>query len=354
MTSRRITWIVLALMGAALLFGCHLVLRPFYSEIFLALVLSIVFYPAYEWLEAKTRRPGLSAWLMTLGTGVLFLLPVTMLGIAISNEMTNVMGKLNSSIGPSGSFEWLDRALEFVSSKLGWETSQAKDYLQSRLAGMSAAFFNQAVRSLQGIGSWIFSVIVTLVTMYFLFRNGARLVNDSKSWLPLPTQVTEQLYSETRTLMFANVYGVIAVAVGQGTLTAIGFWISGLPSALFWGSIAALLSVLPFVGAGIVWLPASLILLLRGDMVHAGILFVWGALIVSMADNVIRPIVLSERSQMNTAVMFFALLGGIDAFGLIGLFAGPIVFSLAIAVVRLLKEHSSALVSTSEPEISTS
>jgi len=151
-------------------------------------------------------------------------------------------------------------------------------------------------------------------------------------------------------LMFANVYGVLAVALAQGALTTVGFWMTGLPSGIFWGSLAALLSVLPFIGAGLIWIPAVIYLASIGALAKAGILLAWGLLVVSMADNVIRPIVLSESARMNTAIMFFALLGGIDAFGLVGLFAGPIVFSLAIAVAKLLKEYSTVVGLNSESE----
>ncbi len=353
MTPRHITWTVLALLSLLLVYGCYLVMRPFFSEVFLAIVLSIVFYPAYSWLVSKTGRPTLSAWLCTIATGLLFLLPLTMLGVVISREMKHAMDTISAAIGPTGNVEWFDRAIAFLGNQLGWDAQQTKDFLQSRLAGVSSSILSNALRSIQGLGSWIFSSIVTLVTMFFLFRGGGEVLEESKAWVPLPAHVMDSLFAETRVLMFANVYGVIAVALAQGILTGIGFWFTGLPSSAFWGAVAAILSILPLVGAGIVWLPGVLYLASTGNMTQAGILLVWSLLIVSMADNVIRPIVLSESAQMNTAVMFFALLGGIEAFGLVGLFAGPIVFSLAIAVIKLLREYSNLLGAHTEIESST-
>ncbi len=350
MTSRHLTWVVLALLSLLLAYGCFLVMKPFFSEVFLALVLSIVFYPAYAWLNQKTGRPALSAWICTIATGILFLFPLTMLGVVISREMKHTMDALNSAIGPSGNLEWFDRAVAFVGDQLGWDAVQTKDFLQSRLAGLSSSILSNAVRSIQGLGSWVFSSIITLVTMFFLFRSGSTLLQESKAWVPLPPHMMDSLFAETRVLMFANVYGVIVVALTQGTLTGIGFWVTGLPSAIFWGAIAAMFSIIPVAGAGIVWLPGVLYLASGGDFTRAGILLAWGVLIVSMADNIIRPIILSERAQMNTAVMFFALLGGIEAFGLVGLFAGPIVFSLAIAVVKLLRQYSNLLGAHTEIE----
>jgi predicted PurR-regulated permease PerM len=350
MNGRYLTWGALVLLGLGLGYASYLVLAPFFSEIFLAVVLAIVFHPAYEKVCRWTGRPGLSAWICTLATGVLFLLPVTMIGVVISREAKHAMDALSAAIGPSGNFEWFDRFVVFLSQQLGWDAGQTKEFLQSRLAGLSSSLLSNAVRSLQGLGSWVFSSVITLVTLFFLFRDGAEWLEASKDWVPLPRRMMDALYAETRVLMFANVYGVIVVALAQGALTGIGFAICGLPSALFWGALAAMFSILPLVGAGIVWLPGVLYLASSGDLMWAGILLGWGVLVVSMADNIIRPIVLSESAQMNTAVMFFALLGGIDAFGLIGLFAGPIVFSLAIAVGKLLREASAALGMKSEIE----
>jgi predicted PurR-regulated permease PerM len=341
--SRLLTWIVLALLGAGLTYGCYLVLRPFLSEIFLALVLGIVFHPAYAWVLRKTGRPNLAAWICTLATGVLFLLPVAVLGIVITQEVKNVVESLNRAIGPSGGLDWFERGIVFASEKLGWNVDQTKDFVRTKLGEIGASILSKVLTSLQGLGGWLFSSVVTLVTLFFLFRGGAELLRDSKAWAPLPPQVMDDLFEETRKLMFANVYGVLAVAFAQGTLTGLGFWFSGVPSPVLWGSVAGLLSILPFVGAGLVWIPAVIYLFATGANTAAVALLVYSLVITSNADNVIRPIVLSESAQMNTAVMFFALLGGIQAFGLVGLFAGPLVFSLAIAVVRLLREYGSAV-----------
>jgi predicted PurR-regulated permease PerM len=255
----------------------------------------------------------------------------------------NVVESLNRAIGPSGGLDWFERGIVFASEKLGWNVDQTKDFLRTKLGEIGASILSKVLTSLQGLGGWLFSSVVTLVTLFFLFRGGAELLRDSKAWAPLPPQVMDDLFEETRKLMFANVYGVLAVAFAQGTLTGLGFWFSGVPSPVLWGSVAGLLSILPFVGAGLVWIPAVIYLFATGANTAAVALLVYSLVITSNADNVIRPIVLSESAQMNTAVMFFALLGGIQAFGLVGLFAGPLVFSLAIAVVRLLREYGSAV-----------
>lgn len=339
MNSRQMTWIVLSVLGLLLLYCCYLVLAPFFSEIFLAVVLAIVFHPAYGWLSKKTGRPTLSAWICTLATGLLFLVPVTVVGVVIAQEARGVVDALTEARNHAAGSEWLDGMLNTISAKVGTNPEELREMIRTRLGAVGSAVVSSLGRSLQGIGSWLFSSVVTLVTMYFLFRGGTGLLEESKHWVPMPDEMMDGLFQEVRTLMFANVYGVVAVALAQGILTGLGFWFTGLPSPVLWGALAALLSILPLFGAGLIWVPGVIYLATTGHMMGAGILLGWGLLVVSMADNVIRPIVLSESAQMNTAVMFFSLLGGIDAFGLIGLFAGPLVFSMAIAVIKLLREQ---------------
>jgi predicted PurR-regulated permease PerM len=337
---RWVTVTVLAILACLLAYGVFLVMWPFFGEVFLAMVLAIVFYPVHADILRRTNRPTLAAWLTTLATGLLFLLPAAILSIVIAREAKHAVDLFSANIGPSGSFEWLDRITGFLNSRFGWDPAQTQEFLTSRMSGIGNSMMSNAVKSIQGVGSWLFSIAITLVTMFFLVRSGHDLLEQSKDWIPLPADMLDSLYSETKVLIFANVYGVLSVAAAQGLLTAMGLWFCGIPSPLFWGALAGVLSILPFVGAGLIWLPACIYLASTGDWTKAGILLGWGALIVSMADNVIRPMVVSEQSKTNTAIMFFALLGGIDAFGLIGIFAGPLVFSLAIAVLQMLRDQT--------------
>lgn len=350
MSGSKFTWAVLALLSLLLVYGCYLVMRPFFGEVFLAVVLAIVFYPMHSWLCRKTGWSNLSAWLSTLATGLLFLLPVGLLGIVLSGEAKNAIDSVTDVLGPTGHFAPLDRAIGFLGQQMGWDAIQVQSFLRERLNAISGSLLSNVVRTLQGLGSWLFSSVITLVTMFFLFRGGGAILVESKQWMPLPSSMMDALFEETRVQIFANVYGVVAVAIAQGLLTGLGFWMAGLPSPIFWAAVAAFFSVIPVVGAGIVWVPGVLYLAKTGDMSKAGMLLAWGVLIISMADNVIRPIVLSEKSKMNTAVMFFALLGGIEAFGLVGLFAGPLVFSLAIAVLELFRKYSAVIGLSSDEE----
>lgn len=339
MKSKWVGWWVLALLGAFLLYGSYLVLSPFFGPIFMAVILAVVLHPMHHWLLLKTRRPLLTAWLSTLATGLLFLLPLSLLGTALAGEVSRGMNLLTHA-----DLSWLDVVFGWVEKYSGIAAEEAKMMLVARLREAGGSLALNGVRALQGVGSWLLDSVVSLTTVFFLFLGGRDLLEDSKGWIPLRPELIDELYRETRLVLFANVYGVVAVAVAQGGLTGLGLLFAGLPSPFFWGTIAAGLSVLPFIGAGLVWGAGALYLLAVGSYLKASLLALWGVLVVSMADNVIRTLVLSGGSNMNAAVIFFALLGGIDAFGLIGLFVGPLVFALAITVMKLLRQESQRLV----------
>lgn len=339
MSKKWVSWWVLAGLALGLLYGSYLVISPFFGPIFMAVILGVVLHPVERWLRLKTKHPGVSASLATLGTALLFLLPLSFLGVTLGREVSHGVELFNNA-----DLSWLDVGLKWAEKYTGVGSEEMKAMMLERLRQAGGVIGMNVLNTLQGVGGWLMDSVIMLATLFFLFLSGHDLLRDSKEWIPLRSELVDALYLETKQVLFANVYGVVAVAVAQGALTSVGFLIVGLPSALFWGLVAGVLSILPFIGAGLVWGPGALYLLATGSLGKAALLAAWGALIVGMADNVIRPVVLSEGSKMHTGVMFFALLGGIQAFGLIGLFAGPLVFALAISVMTALREESQKLV----------
>ena len=160
------------------------------------------------------------------------------------------------------------------------------------------------------------------------------------AFLPLRAEQFERLFTGVSNSIVANVHGCVAVAAAQGVLMSLGFWIVGLPSPILWGLVTALCSMLPIIGSFAVWGPTTLILLLTGHWGKALILLVWSAAVVSQIDNVLRTWIMSERANMHPLLMFFALLGGVKAFGVLGLFIGPVVVSVALVALQMLREEN--------------
>ncbi len=158
--------------------------------------------------------------------------------------------------------------------------------------------------------------------------------------IPLsPVQLEKLTIGVSRTIT-ASMYGGLAVAIAQGLLLGLAFWVLGLPSPALWGMTTAIFSFVPFIGSGAIWLPAAIILMLTGHPVKGLILLAWGAGVVGLADNVVRPLVISEQMRFHPLYVFFALLGGVQAFGVIGLFVGPVALALAEALFSLIREEA--------------
>jgi predicted PurR-regulated permease PerM len=215
-----------------------------------------------------------------------------------------------------------------------------------RIQEMAAGWIQSTSRyilSLSGslagnVGSSLSQAIVAFFTLFFLFLEGSRLQEGFLQWLPIERSRAQHLLSVTVDTINANLYGVVAVSTAQGGLTALALAICGTPSWLFWGVVAAFASLVPLVGAALVWVPVALHFLVIGSWGKALFLALWGVIVVGMADNIIRPWVISGRTSMSTLAVFFALIGGLNAFGLIGLIAGPLVFTLVMALYRIMDE----------------
>jgi predicted PurR-regulated permease PerM len=145
--------------------------------------------------------------------------------------------------------------------------------------------------------------------------------------------------SAVREMVMSSFYGVIAVAAAQGFLCGLGAWIAGLPSPALWGVAAAIVSVLPLFGSALVWLPAAAVLFIQGSTGRGVFMLIWGAVLVGTIDNLIRPWVVVARLPVHPLVVFVAMLGGVETFGLMGILFGPVILAVTMALFRMLREE---------------
>ena len=156
-----------------------------------------------------------------------------------------------------------------------------------------------------------------------------------KTLMPLSAKERDNILKKMVEMIQATIYGGIVVALVQGGFGALGFLIVGLPAALFWGAVMALLSFMHIVGPFMVWVPATVYLIFQGAYVKAVILGMWGSTLVSLSDNFLRPIIISGRTQIHPLLIFFSILGGLYAFGLVGFIAGPLVVTICLAIIDI-------------------
>ena len=182
--------------------------------------------------------------------------------------------------------------------------------------------------------------MVTLFSLFFLFRDGHHLKQQLIRLMPLEPAMAKRLFGDVGQSVVANFYGIGAVALSQGSLTGLIFFLLGLPSPLLWAAAAALFSMIPLLGPAIIWAPAALVLGLNGYWGKAAILAAFGVGVIGLADNFIRPYVISGRVNLHPLLIFVSLLGGAQAFGFLGLFIGPAALSLVMTILELLRPRA--------------
>jgi predicted PurR-regulated permease PerM len=189
-----------------------------------------------------------------------------------------------------------------------------------------------------GAGGAMLSFALIAVATFLLLRHGETLVGTIPELLPFERKRSEALLGRIRDVVLASVHGVVTIAIIQGVLCGGMFWLLGIPAAALWGLVTVFASVVPFVGTAAVWVPGTVYLLAIGAWPKAILLGVWGAGVVSSVDNVLRPRLVAGRVRLSGLVMFVAMLGGLQAFGALGIILGPVLFATAAGMVDVLRE----------------
>jgi predicted PurR-regulated permease PerM len=335
--------VFLLVLAAVTLYFCYVIARPFLAPIFLALMIAIVFHPIHLRIESRIQRRNLAGLISTILVLVTVFVPTLILGVLAAREAHGLYIQLSDRSAEQGG--WNPYAMHFVDHLSGWvghyvdlSKLDVRGALIRSLEQISSALFSWGTHFLGNIVSGFVEVIIAFFTLFFLFREGESLKQQLAAFLPLRPEQFERLFTGVSNSIVANVYGCVAVGAAQGILMSLGFWMLGLPSPILWGLVTALCSLLPIVGSFVVWGPATLFLFVTGHWGKALILLVWSAAVVSQIDNLLRTWIMSQRANMHPLLMFFALLGGVKAFGVLGLFIGPVVVSITLVALQMLRE----------------
>lgn len=336
------TWFLLALVALALYLS-YIVAQPFLNAIFAAVVLAVVFHPLHARMYSFARRPNLAATLSTILVILVVAIPASVLGAVVTRELGDLYRSLSEKSAAQGGISaYTMHVLEAPVKILGKYVDLSRLDVRSTLLGWVDAASRYLVgvsgRVVSNVVSLLLEIIVVFFTLFFLFRDGKWIEQHLTSVLPLTPEQFNRLISRVNDTIVATVYGGIAVGLAQGLLTGLAFWVLGLSSPVLWGLLAALASLIPFVGTGLVWAPAAAVLAVEGHWIKALILVAWGAAVVAQIDALVRPYIVGWRAKLHNLLIFFALLGGVKAFGFMGIFIGPVVLSVTIVLLDMLRE----------------
>lgn len=324
---------------AIALYLCWLMLKPFMGVLAWAIVLVIIFYPVHKEIARRTQRRSLSALISCVLVVLVVVLPLILIGIAVGQELGKVVPNLPTNLSQLSSQQpaALGRFSGWLQGRFGFDVLGLQDFLVQQFKNVSERLLGASFSLMGNIVSGIVKAFFVVFTMYYLFRDGDKIVDRLPDALPLNRKQSEAIILRTQQVVSASVYGVVAIAAIQGLLGGIAFWILGIPSPVLWAVLMGFVCMIPVAGSFLVWLPLSIYLLLAGHWTKALLLVIWGALVISTLDNFLRPKLVGTQTKLHELFIFFAVLGGISVFGLLGLVLGPVVLAITLGLLQTFR-----------------
>jgi predicted PurR-regulated permease PerM len=343
-------------LAALVAYGMLLVLQPFAGALTWAIFLAFLLYPVHLWLARKLRgRNGWSAGLLTALTPFAILTPLTFLGVIFAKQARALIAYVQGSdFRLDGStlmhleqYPVIGPVARIAREELSVSAADIQEWLASRTEAL-----------LKGVasvgGGVVLSAIGTLVgfffmlfLLFFILRDGRDMFNRLQRLIPVPAEHRELLFDHLASVTRGVFYGIGLTAMVQGFLVGVGFAIAGLPSPVVFGVLAAILALLPAGGAAIVWIPSVLYLAAVGRWGMAIFMLIWGV-IISTSDNFMRPILISRYAPVSAFMVFVGVVGGIAAFGAIGIVVGPVFLALVAAILEYFDQK---VIEPNKPEL---
>lgn len=335
-------WIAVLLATAIALYLCWLMLRPFLGVLAWSVVLVIVSYPIHRRLGTRIKRRGLRALLSCVLVVLIIVLPLTVLTVALAEELAKVLPNLPSQLSqlltnPSSPF---GRVSGWLDARFGIDTLSSQTFIVDQLKQSSERLLGASLNVAGNIAGGVIKTFFVVFTMYYLFKDGDKIVANLPAALPLSREQSEAIILRTQEVVSASVYGVVTIAALQGLLGGLAFWMLGIPSPLLWAVLMAFVCMIPVAGSFLVWLPLSIYLMVTGHLTKAVILIIWGALVISTVDNFLRPKLIRNQTRLHELFVFFSVLGGISVFGLLGIVLGPVVLAITLGLLRTFQLHT--------------
>ena len=331
--------------GALLLLGYLVIeiISPFLMPLAWSAVLAIFFYPLYNNLKNR-MSPTPAALVSTLGVTILLIVPVLLILLYATREAIEYTTRIQSTVGhganlePSAAMEWLRRHLP--------ESARSMDIIQPlrQAAEKVASYLASSVGSLlKNAFSFLMNLFILLFALFFMFRDGEDILRAVRHLMPFEKDLQDSMLKESGDLIFASVAVALLIALIQGLLGGVAFAITGLPAPTFMAVLIAFFSIVPVVGSALIWFPAAVLLAIQGHWGKALVVLVICGGVAGIADNLVRPLLLRNRTKLNDLLLFISILGGIQTFGLLGLIVGPTVVAAALGVLRVYMDNREEL-----------
>ncbi len=346
-TSDRLTTVLSY--GALLLLGFLVfrILEPFLVPLAWSAVLAIFFYPIHERIERRLR-PTQAAAVSTLGVTLLLIVPAIVVLVFATRQALVASAHMQSALLdpdkalPMHALDWIRNRLpdEWQSADFSQPLRQAAERVAAFLAGNFASL-------VKNLATFFVDLFIVIFSLFFMFRDGESVVRGLRHLIPFDESIQRDMLSESKELIFASVAVALVIAGMQGLLGGLAFTVGGIPTPIFWGLLIAFFSLVPIVGSALIWVPAALWLTFNGHWGKGLAVVVICGGVAGVADNVVRPLLLRNRTHLNELLLFLGVLGGLAVFGLLGLVIGPTILAAAMGVFRVYMDRRDEMAATS-------
>lgn len=339
--------IFFSLLALLLLYAAFLIIWPFMTAILLGAILVTLTFGIFKRVRARMNgSSNKAAVVMLLGTTLLLVIPALILSIMLVQQANVVVEKLQSGeaqamvkrINVAPALALVKR----VAPNFDPKTLSPERLLLPAMQQIPGWVARHGGAVIGGLAGMVLGFALVLLTMFFFYTEGEEILSQLSVLSPLPKKYDREFAERFKDVIDATFRGQVFTGIAQGTMTGVGMAIAGVPGSGFWGAVAALLSLIPMVGAAAVWVPASIYLVISASMGSrpwwpAIFLILWGLIPVSLVDNIVRPWAMRGKAQLPAIPLLFAVLGGLQAFGFVGLVIGPLVFSFLMAIIDIYK-----------------
>jgi predicted PurR-regulated permease PerM len=357
-TTNRFYFLMLLFLLAVLGYLTYEIMRPFFNAIGWSVVFSIVFYPVYAFISRYVRIKSVASLITVIMIVTIIIGPFSYLAFMLVNEVHVIAQKINqNSLGS------LQELISRVRSSTLFDTIRSytgvQDFMSQqaltesvRKAGNSLLeFFSLRITNI--ISSAV-DFIFMVFAVFFLLRDGPGFLSKTRDYMPFSETQKSALASQIKDMIVSTVYGGVVIAIIQGILGGLAFYVIGIESPALWGVAMSIMSFVPLLGTFAVWGPTSVYLVVQGRFMEGAGLFIFGVLVISMVDNILKPLIIGSRTKMHTLIILFSVLGGIKLFGMIGLIMGPLITAVFVSVFEMIQNIEASRAENSTPNDTTS
>ena len=314
-----------------LLYVSYKIIAPFIAALLGAAVVAIAVYPIYQKIQKKIKRKNLAAIIVIIFIIIFILIPL----IFFANKLFSETIEVYNSARDLELTEFSDNLKNITGLNINFE-SQIKGGLQS----ISKIVISSSANVLEYLAKGMLNMFVFFFALFFLLRDGKKVIKKLRNLLPIREDIEIKLFSEINKLIRGLISGVLIIAVIEGVIAFIGFYLFGIPSPLLWSFVIVLAAYLPIIGPATVYVPAAIYLAVIGNITEGILLLIYSFALISYLDNIVKPNIMGKGSNINPAIVLLGVLGGLNLFGLAGIVVGPLILSILFIIYRLYEEEN--------------